>query len=149
MRTFQEILKEDSFDYLVRPLVESSQMKTIISADNFDKKKIDNWSQRDSVFTNLHIRCHYLHIIKYKGKFNLSIFSNIENEDFYKKNNDGIDKTWFKLCHKVTIEELQVFLETKLAKCLKKWYSRDDPSQLNEKSYTCEPFSYWLKCIIS
>lgn len=150
MRTLCEILKEDNYDYLVRPLVENNELDNHIKSINFNKNIIKNWYKSDNVLYNPYFTCGYLHILKNKDNtFTLSIFSSIENEHLYKKANDGIDKTWFTMFKNKSVEELLILINSKLEKYLKKWYKRDDPSQLNEKkNFTLNYNEFWFKCIV-
>ena len=104
MRTLTEILKQDNFHYLVRPLVESNEINNNIKSTNFVKNISKNWYNFNTVLNNPYFSCSYLHIKKNKDEtFSLSIFSSIENEHLYIKSDDGLDKTWITLFKRIYI----------------------------------------------
>lgn len=150
MRPLTEILTEDTFHYLVRPLVEDNEISNCIKSDNFTKNIFEKWYHPNMVIYNPYFTCAYLHILKNPDNtFTLSIFSSIENEYLYKKSDDGIDKTWFKMSKHKTLEELIDFIDSKLEKYIKKWHKRDDPSQKNEKKIlNINYHQYWYKCLV-
>ena len=117
MRVLSEILKEDNFDYLVRPILETNELSNHIKSSNFNKSLIKNWYKYDSILYNPYFTCSYLHIIKNEDStFSFSIFSSIENEHLYIKADDGLDKTWITLFKNKTLDELVVLINSKLEK---------------------------------
>ena len=151
MRTLFEILKEDNFDYLIRPILETNELSNHIKSSNFNKSLIEDWYKKDNILNNPYFTCSYLHIKKNEDNtFSMSIFSSIENEHLYVKSDDGIDKTWFTLFRNKSVEELINLINSKLEKYLKKWNKRDDPSQQNEKKNISINYNeYWFKCIVN
>lgn len=150
MRVLSEILKEDNFDYLVRPILETNELSNHIKSSNFNKSLIKNWYKYDSILYNPYFTCSYLHIIKNEDStFSFSIFSSIENEHLYIKADDGLDKTWITLFKNKTLDELVVLINSKLEKYIKKWNKRDDSSQQNEKKkFSINYNEFWFKCIV-